>query len=119
MEPNINNQQVPAEPQPSSLQPNNQTVSSAKKNKFLYLGLAIVILFITFGGIYWLFHGNSAPKASVTNVQSKSVQAQKVSTPNVQGVQLVTTKAYGDKYQEGILPVGDNKYVTDSPKQGY
>jgi hypothetical protein len=27
-------------------------------------------------------------------------------------------KNYGNKYADGILPVGDNKYVTDGPKKG-
>ena len=32
---------------------------------------------------------------------------------------LDTGKDYGDKYADGILPVGDGRYVTDAPKQGY
>ncbi len=37
----------------------------------------------------------------------------------VQGLQLDPGKNYGNKYASGILPVGDNKYVTDTAKQGY
>src|SRR5262249_52315886 len=32
---------------------------------------------------------------------------------------LDTAKDYGDKYADGILPVGDGRYTTDAPKQGY
>ena len=32
---------------------------------------------------------------------------------------LDTSKDYGDKYADGILPVGDGRYTTDAPKQGY
>ena len=31
---------------------------------------------------------------------------------------LDPTKDYGNEYADGILPVGDGKYVTDAPKQG-
>jgi hypothetical protein len=32
---------------------------------------------------------------------------------------LDTSRDYGDKYADGILPVGDGRYTTDAPKQGY
>jgi YHYH protein len=32
---------------------------------------------------------------------------------------LDTGKDYGDKYADGILPVGDGRYTTDAPKHGY
>jgi hypothetical protein len=31
---------------------------------------------------------------------------------------LDTAKDYGDKYADGVLPVGDGRYTTDAPKQG-
>jgi hypothetical protein len=49
-----------------------------------------------------------APAASVTPP-----------VPKVQGLQLDAKKNYGNKYATGILPVGDNKYTTDTAKQGY
>ena len=38
---------------------------------------------------------------------------------NLPGLQLDASKNYGNKYANGVLPVGDNKYVTDTPKAGY
>lgn len=35
------------------------------------------------------------------------------------GLNLDTTKDYGNKYKTGILPVGDQHVTTDAPKQGY
>jgi hypothetical protein len=37
----------------------------------------------------------------------------------VTDLELDPTKHYGNKYADGILPVGDGKYVTDGPKKGY
>ena len=33
-------------------------------------------------------------------------------------LKLDPNKSFGNKYANGILPVGDNKYVTDAPKNG-
>ena len=35
------------------------------------------------------------------------------------GLKLDPKHDYGNIYADGILPVGDSKYVTDAPKQGY
>jgi hypothetical protein len=39
-------------------------------------------------------------------------------TTRTTDLKLDPGKNYGNKYANGILPVGDNKYVTDAPKKG-
>jgi hypothetical protein len=124
MEPDINKQTaVPAEfgqaagsgdQATGPIQPNDH------KNKLLYISISIILLALTVGGIYWLFQGTAKPQSSASKVivnqpPSHASSATSVSEP----LHLVTTKAYGNKYAGGILPVGDSKYVTDAAKQGY
>lgn len=97
-----------------------QNNKSEKIRRFYYVAASLAILAVTVGAIYWLFRGNDQSNKIVTK-QTSTPQASKQPTDitNTQGVQLVPTKAYGDKYANGILPVGDGKYVTDAAKQGY
>ncbi len=39
--------------------------------------------------------------------------------PATAGLALDVEKDYGDKYSDGILPVGDGRFVTEGAKQGY
>ncbi|MBX3115777.1 MAG: hypothetical protein KF808_00350 [Cryobacterium sp.] len=39
--------------------------------------------------------------------------------PATAGLALDVEKDYGDKYSDGILPVGDGRFVTEVAKQGY
>jgi hypothetical protein len=122
MEPDIN---IPAATAPGPGQaggnpPSGPVQPEEHKNKLLYIGISVVLLVLTVGGIYWLFHGTSKPAASTSTKPIQAVVPKKVAENSALGeVQLVTSKAYGDKYADGILPVGDSKYTTDTAKQGY
>lgn len=61
------------------------------------------------------------PEATISTVtKTKTVDTKKeVTLQKAVGLQLDSTKNYGNKYASGILPVGDNKYDTSSAKQGY
>ncbi len=89
-----------------------------------WLVATIVILgsaLLTIGG-FWLYgsHGSSKSTTYSTAKTSSVAKINKVSTPSaVQGLELDTSKNYGNKYASGLLPVGDGKYVTSSPEQGY
>jgi hypothetical protein len=100
--------------------PTSPILPNEGPQRLLYIGLSVVLLAVTIGGIYWLFNGTSKPKAN-TAATTTALQATPKVTAEVPAgeVKLVTTKAYGDKYANGILPVGDGKYVTDTAKQGY
>jgi hypothetical protein len=61
-------------------------------------------------------HVSVNSKLPVTQSQSTE-SAQKVASPSaVTNEQLLTLAS--NKYADGNLPLGDNKYVTDAPKKG-
>jgi hypothetical protein len=119
MEPIKNNPEDPVvQPPPAPVgQPPNPT-NQPPKGRFgrgFYAGLAIVLLVVAVIGVYWLFHNSSKPaQTSVSTTANTASKAQKTA-----GLQLDASKNYGDKYAGGVLPVGDNMYTTDGPKQGY
>jgi hypothetical protein len=85
------------------------------KKSFKKWGIIFVIAVVLVGAAaYALGHGSTKQAATPPPAP---IAAQ--TTPKVQGLQLNPNKNYGNKYANGILPVGDNKYVTDTPKQGY
>src|SRR5690348_16785528 len=59
--------------------------------------------------------GTSASRASA----SSSVASASGTQPDGATLTLDPAKDYGDRYADGILPVGDNHYTTDAAKQGY
>jgi len=62
---------------------------------------------------------NKTTVAQTTAASMQSTPSQTTTQTNSPGLNLDTTKNYGNKYKSGILPVGDQHYVTDAPKQGY
>lgn len=74
----------------------------------------MVVVAIAFG----LWFGFRKPGAN-TAVPANQKKTTTDNRPEVQGLQLDTSKNYGNKYADGILPVGDGEYVTSGPKQGY
>lgn len=56
---------------------------------------------------------------SATPSTSQPVSANKQKESLLNALRLEPTKSYGNKYANGILPVGDNKYVTDTAKKGH
>jgi len=97
------------------------TVLSNKPNprRNMYLVLALLIVLLGAAAAYFVLK-TSPVKTSTANTPAASQQTPKQSdTSNVQGLQLDPNKDYGDKYADGILPVGDNLYTTDAAKQGY
>lgn len=114
---------APTTPQPPSEPPSDtsgDSPPSPKPRKKLWLPLAgIIVLAIAFS-LGWLLHGHGQKPAETTAHNTVTdTRSAKSDTATSQGLQLDTTKNYGDKYADGLLPVGDGKYVTDAPKQGY
>ncbi|HSX42946.1 MAG TPA: YHYH protein [Candidatus Saccharimonadales bacterium] len=91
--------------------------------KIAILTLGILVFAALAGAIaYWLSYDHDDPYSSGTNYGTQKSSTPKKTTttaPKVAGLQLDTTKKYGNKYADGILPVGDGKYVADAPKTGY
>ena len=102
-------QPAPMEPQAESVIKNANT----KKKIALAVLLAIMIVLVA-AILFELFH--KTPTPSVQTTQPKSQSANPAS--QVQGLQLQPAKNYGNKYANGLLPVGDGKYVTDAAKAG-
>jgi hypothetical protein len=108
---------VKSEP-PADAQPLATPNQKSRHRLWLILVGCVVGLLIITGLIFWLFHNNtpsSPPKPPLTN--SPSAASSQNST--AQGLQLDPNKNYGNKYADGILPVGDGKYQTTGAKQGY
>ncbi len=59
---------------------------------------------------------STIPKAVVTT--NTAATKPEVTTAKVEGLQLDPVKNYGNKYTNGIVPVGDNMYSTDAAKKG-
>lgn len=75
--------------------------------------VSVVTLCIVVAGIITELSQKPVTSSTVQNTQ------QAASPTNVEGLQLDTVKNYGNKYANGLLPVGDKKYVTTAAKVGY
>ncbi len=62
--------------------------------------------------------GNSKDQKPNTSTRSQTDNSTDSSTA-VEGLKLDPAKNYGDKYANGLLPVGDSKYTTSGAKKGY
>lgn len=118
------------EPEPTapelSPEPNGPvTTGPVKKRHFsILLLLGLLLLIIVAACLAWaLVKKNKSPQSqtasSTTKTQLASTGSQAATTSKVEGLQLDTKKNYGDTYANGLLPVGDNRYVTDAAKKGY
>lgn len=77
----------------------------------LLIGGIIILILLGFC-LYLLL---SARHHAATKTYHSTPPANKTTA---QGVQLDPSKNYGNKYTSGLLPVGDNKMVTDAAKTG-
>ncbi len=65
---------------------------------------------------------SSKPSSTSASTSASSTSGQgsaASSTPATGALALDPAHDYGDRYADGILPVGDNKYTTDAAKQGF
>jgi hypothetical protein len=104
--------EIPPEPTVSSSEPE----LTPNKRGWLKILASILVIIIVAIAAWSLGHNSSdANDAATTSSSPKS----SVSTNNQGTLTLDTKKDYGNKYADGILPVGDGKYTTDGAKQGY
>src|SRR5258706_16451524 len=106
-------------------QPFHQNKGSKKRVLLIFLMLFIILSMLgIFAGLYYFSKPNSnvhsgavVTSPSVNNNQEISpVPSIFSQTPVVQSQLVVLAN---NKYAQGNLPLGDNKYVTDNPKKGY
>ncbi len=101
--------------------PEPVVVRVSKSYKNLWIALAVIAALLLAGGGFWLgLRQSKTTKTTSTTPASSSTAASKASDQNTvkQGLQLDTSKNYGNKYADGLLPVGDGKYSTSAPKAG-
>lgn len=104
-------------PEPIPAQPIQTPVVQEQHHKVLW-GVVIVLLVALIGACgygVWRKHHQVKPTATVQKISTKTA----AKTPTAEGLQLDTGKNYGNKYANGILPVGDGKYTSSGPKAGY
>ena len=85
------------------------TKKPKSKLPFIIIGVACLFLVLTLVAVL-----AQKPKQSTTQTTTANTTITKTAN-----VQLDPNKDYGNKYANGILPVGDKHVVTDAPKQGY
>ncbi|HWT40272.1 MAG TPA: YHYH protein [Dongiaceae bacterium] len=119
MEPNISNTQPPS---PNPLTPINpidpQPPRRKKAKKWWAIGGGIIAVLAIAAGAYWWGSGQCPAQSSVMSTQNTSSSQQKTPVAS-SNLTLDESKNYGNKYANGLLPVGDSHYVTDAPKTGY
>jgi hypothetical protein len=103
-------------PKPPNGLPPLDTNSNKQKspNKKLIIAMVMVVVLLCIGGYFGLKALNKKP-VNTAPTQPKKVTSQAGSSV----LQLDAKKNYGNKYTNGLLPVGDGKYVTDTAKKGY
>jgi YHYH protein len=109
--------EIPPVAPPLELKPEPATYSH---KLLIILGAVVVLLAVAVAA--WFVGHNTASRAIVTNTAKKTSTGQTTASTtegSVQGLQLDSAKNYGNKYADGILPVGDGKYSTTTAKTGY
>lgn len=100
--------------------PVSATTTSPSSEHIIVI-LSAVVVILTLGLILgWWYMSQTVKTSTLTANSSLHSSSKSVDTSQkIEGLQLDTSKNYGNKYAGGLLPVGDNKYVTTGPKQGY
>lgn len=80
---------------------------------------AIILVGITALVTAILLRMMQPPVQQAVAPQSLSTTVNKPKENHLNTLELEPTKQYGNKYADGLLPVGDNKYVTDVAKKGH
>lgn len=95
-------------------------VGGHRSHKMLWIvALVLIVAAVVFS--WWYItqkSGTQTDKTANTQTNNKQTTTDTEQTA-VQGLQLDTSKNYGDKYADGLLPVGDGKYQTTGAKRGY
>ncbi|HET7320343.1 MAG TPA: hypothetical protein VFI84_02005, partial [Candidatus Saccharimonadales bacterium] len=92
--------------------PTGQVIAGGKRAWRKPILLVVLLLLVGGGAYYWY----STTSSQTSKLSTGSSAAQKAATA---GTTLDTAKNYGNKYSNGILPVGDGKYKTTGAQQGY
>lgn len=90
-----------------------------QSKKWLVIIGSVIVLVLAVGVTWWLTKNNTAEQQSATDTQGEVSKSSSEKDTGVEGLTLDPAKNYGDKYADGLLPVGDEKYSTSGAKKGY
>lgn len=94
-------------------------MSQSVKIILICLGvIALVVIGVLIGRLTQSDSEVFTTATPIATVSSSPVSTANIGAETVKGVVLDSTKNYGNKYADGILPVGDNKYSTTEAKKG-
>lgn len=109
--------------QPSQTPNTGTPPQSAEPNKFKRMvnkkwlaTAAVVVVAVVVGLLVWQLGGGG--KTSGSNAAASQAANSQLAN-KAQGLQFDANKNYGNKYANGLLPVGDGKYTTSGAKKGY
>ncbi len=85
----------------------------------IYIAVVVVVLLLSIATLAWRSGWKTAPYKSTVATTDSTTKKTQPKTPTAQGTQLDTTKNYGNKYANGVLPVGDGRYSTYTAMTGY
>lgn len=93
-----------------------QLILPPKSHRQAFIVSGIILLLIAIAvTAYFLFKNKQNKPAPGSSVNSSQTARNSQKLP---GIQLDTSKNYGNKYANGILPVGDGKYSSSAPAVG-
>ena len=95
----------------------NTPTTHSRRKPWVMLVVSLVLL-VVMAVVAWWAVSQMAPKKPAQTATKASTQS-KAATSTVTGLELDTSKNYGNKYADGVLPVGDGKYKTDTAATGY
>jgi len=111
--------ELPAHVANQALPQTEKWILPPKKNYKPVIILLVLVLILAAAAVaFWLTKAK-VNKTGLNSNQPTSSAKTTVPVANTQGLQLIAGKNYGDKYSNGLLPIGDGKYVTDGVKVGY
>ncbi len=96
-------------------QPTQDSDKSSRTRLIVVLVLILILVPLITVLTVWLALRNKKPAAPITNNTAANTE----NANQVTSLRLDPNKNYGNKYANGILPVGDNKYDMSAAKQGY
>lgn len=95
---------------------------SKTTRRFIFAGVALLGIVIVAGGTVtalYLLLPRHTTSVSQTTASSKPHSSPSTPDATTSGVTLDPSKNYGNKYADGILPVGDNHYSASKAAVGY
>ncbi len=111
---------LPAHVTEQALPQTERLILPPKKDyKKLMIVATIIFLLLAIGATAYVLSQSTKKAVTSTSLKTSTKTSVKPTVAaNLPGIQLDSTKNYGNKYANGILPVGDNQYSSAAAKIG-